>query len=122
MADHQRAPALGFDLDPQPFSLRRWYHRLPLVEKISMVILAASTLAVAVLQLLASWEVAGGVKEQIKLTTNTTRCAEDIYVEVYEVAERLFILMNTLVPMTNRLLLMQLCADHPVSHVQFSNT
>lgn len=51
----------------------------------------------------------------IKTSTNATRLAEDLSWRMHEASERLYIIMNTLVPMTNRLLLIQLCADHPVS-------
>lgn len=100
---------------PQPFGLRTWFHDLRYIEKIFMCCLAAASLGVAVGQLLASWQVASGVNEQIKTSTDATKHAEDLYREMYETSERLYVIMNTLVPMTNRLLLMQLCADHPVS-------
>ncbi len=98
-----------------PFSLRDWFRRHDWMDKLVMIGLTAATLGIAVLQLLASWQVAGGVNEQIRASANNTQLAQEIYRETWEAAERLYRLMDVLVPMTNRLLLMQLCKDHPVS-------
>ncbi|KAH7115360.1 hypothetical protein B0J13DRAFT_209121 [Dactylonectria estremocensis] len=89
----------------------RWYRRVS-KEKVAMVSLTIGGVILAALQVYAAWSTAITSRNQLQLNLNTTHAAQDVAWQTYLAAERLMILINDTM-MIPRLLIMQLCADHP---------
>jgi len=88
--------------------------RLHALRDIAQILLAAAAVALATIQVLGTWQIATNLNLQTKLYANGTDALNAIAWHTDQSSQRLFLLYNATVTI-NRQLLIQLCADHPVS-------
>ncbi|KAH7125792.1 hypothetical protein EDB81DRAFT_889529 [Dactylonectria macrodidyma] len=95
----------------QPQGRYRWL-RLNNVERVMLLLIAIATVALAVLSLLAAWKAIVLAEAQLEQQTNISLHTGDTSWQMCQASERLWLVLNATLA-GNRLMLMQLCADHP---------
>jgi hypothetical protein len=92
---------------------RSQWLRLNNVERVLLLLIAMATVALGVLSLLAAWKAIVLAEAQLEQQTNITLHTGDTFWQMCQAAERLWLVLNATLA-GDRLLFMQLCADHPV--------
>jgi hypothetical protein len=90
---------------------RRW-RRLERAAHIATILLGLLALAAAILSVVASWNTVAALNKVIQLSENQNITMNDMGWQQRQSADRLYYLMNDTM-MIGRILLMQLCNDHP---------